>query len=155
MMVRPALVGLVGVVLGSVGLLACQADGPLVEPRTPVAVDPSTCGTRKGGAMIQIEVNGSNMTLWSTNPSFIAGAKELQASKRAKTAMFDEVNDGRDCDPQWTFHVDSAHMSWAQVTMEGCDGRPMDVERDKASWMKNVKRYCPWSARVVSVEERS
>ena len=105
--------------------------------------------------MIQIEVNGSNMTVWSTNPSFIAGAKDLQTSKRSKTAVFDEVAEGRDCDSQWTFHVDSTRMSWAPVAIEGCDGRPLDVERDKASWLKTVKRYCPWSARVVSVEERS
>lgn len=140
-----------------VPLVACVEDGPMVDsPRTLAApIDPATCPTRTGGAMIKIEENGSDLTFWSTNADFIAEAKKLQESKRSKTAMFSALLDGRDCDSQWTYHVDSARMAWVSVAIEGCDGRPSDIERDKPHWLTSVKRYCPWTARVVSVEDRA
>jgi hypothetical protein len=36
-----------------------------------------------------------------------------------------------------------------EVTIELCDGRPSDLDRDLEYWRGSVKRYCPWGARPV------
>jgi hypothetical protein len=36
-----------------------------------------------------------------------------------------------------------------EVTIELCDGRPSDLDRDLEYWLGTVKRYCPWGARPV------
>jgi hypothetical protein len=41
-----------------------------------------------------------------------------------------------------------------EVTMELCDGRPSDVERDLDYWVDSVGRFCPWSSALVGVEDR-
>jgi hypothetical protein len=112
------------------------------------------CTSRKGGAEIEIKVNNETFRLWSTNAPFISHAKELKTSGKKGTAMFQGLADGTDCDPRWTFHSDPADMSWPQLTTEVCDGRPSDVERDKAHWISDVKRWCPWGTEVLAVDER-
>jgi hypothetical protein len=48
----------------------------------------------------------------------------------------------------WTWSLDPGDFEWAELTIEGCDGNPADVEA--ASWTSD--RYCPWSATVVAVD---
>lgn len=43
-------------------------------------------------------------------------------------------------------------LEFADVTIEVCDGRPSDVERAGVNY--GGGRFCPWSAAVVSIEER-
>lgn len=119
----------------------------------PDTTSTALCLERRDGAIIQIDVNGSSLRFWSQNPDFIARAKKLQQSHEARTAMFSALIDGRDCDPQWTYHVDEVRMSWVDFSVEGCDGRPSDIEREKPYWLRSVGRYCPWSAKVVSVTD--
>jgi hypothetical protein len=38
-----------------------------------------------------------------------------------------------------------------QVTIELCDGRPSDVEREGTQF--GGGRFCPWTARVVDIDE--
>jgi hypothetical protein len=80
------------------------------------------CADRKGGAMIEIQVNDQTFRFWSTNADFITQAKEKNASGGATTASFDKLIDGKDCDAQWSFHVDPSAMTWPDVTTEVCDG---------------------------------
>ena len=52
------------------------------------------------------------------------------------------VNEG------WSWSLDPADFEFADVTIEVCDGTPVDVESGELT----SDRYCPWSARVVAVE---
>jgi hypothetical protein len=103
---------------------------------------------------VTIEVNHERFRLWSTNTHFIAESKRRMGSGKSGTALFSALADGTDCDGQWSFHVDPKEMSWPGVTIEVCDGRPSDVEHDKARWFHDVKRWCPWSTTVVAVDEK-
>lgn len=48
----------------------------------------------------------------------------------------------------WTWHVDPATLEFAQVTIEVCDGIPSDVEKG----LVTSPDYCPWSAKIVSID---
>jgi hypothetical protein len=49
----------------------------------------------------------------------------------------------------WSWHVED--VEFAELTTEVCDGRPSDVEREGVSF--GGGRFCPWTARVVSIVE--
>jgi hypothetical protein len=145
--------------IASILAASCGGGTPAATSPDPDAMPQSAavgpCASRQGGAEIVVEVNGEAFRLWSESPSFIEHAAKLKASGKAGTAMFRVVLAGTDCDPQWSWHVDAKEMAWPDVTMELCDGRPSDIERDVPRWIEDVKSYCPWSARVRDVEDRS
>jgi len=49
----------------------------------------------------------------------------------------------------WSWHLED--VEFAELTTEVCDGRPSDVEREGVSF--GGGRFCPWTARVISIEE--
>ncbi|MGQ0815491.1 MAG: BP74-related protein [Gemmatimonadota bacterium] len=48
------------------------------------------------------------------------------------------------------WHMKPNAISFADVTIELCDGRPSDVQSDIDYWVDTVQRYCPWGGRFVS-----
>jgi hypothetical protein len=42
-------------------------------------------------------------------------------------------------------------LTFAEVTIELCDGRPSDVEREGTGF--GGGRFCPWTATVVRIED--
>ena len=49
----------------------------------------------------------------------------------------------------WSRHL--ADVELAELTTEVCDGRPSDIEREGVAF--GGGRFCPWTARVVAIEE--
>jgi hypothetical protein len=49
----------------------------------------------------------------------------------------------------WTWHLED--VEFAETTIELCDGRPSDVEREGAQF--GGGRFCPWTARVLDIDE--
>jgi hypothetical protein len=49
---------------------------------------------------------------------------------------------------KWSWHLDPKSVTFPQLVMEVCDGRPSDVEGNKDHWIKDIKRYCPWGAKI-------
>jgi hypothetical protein len=111
------------------------------------------CSERTGGALIRFAIGSESLTVWVTNDSFIAEAERLRAAGEQRIPSFALLDD-TDCDPQWTWHVDPASVAFADVTIEVCDGLPSHIENDKRYWLETLGSYCPWSARVVSVDAR-
>jgi hypothetical protein len=140
-----------------VALLAVSCTPPVTQTEAEAGTGgdgQDLCADREGGAEIEIQVNDQMFRFWSTNAAFITQAKEQKGSGEAATASFGKLIDGTDCDTRWSFHVDSSEMAWPDVTTEVCDGRPADIEQDKAYWINNIKRWCPWSTKVLDVQER-
>lgn len=48
----------------------------------------------------------------------------------------------------WSWHIDPATLEFAHVTTEVCDGLPSFVEDGTVT----SDQYCPWSARIVSID---
>jgi hypothetical protein len=91
------------------------------------------------------------LTIVTTNPDFIGEAEQALASGKTRVPIFDLL-DGTGADPQWTWQVNPSTPTFADATVELCDGCPADVEANKAYWLSSVKRFCPWSAEVTRVE---
>jgi hypothetical protein len=56
---------------------------------------------------------------------------------------------GADVNAGWSWHLED--VEFVEVTAEVCDGRPSDVEREGVTF--GGGRFCPWTARVVSIQE--
>ncbi|HEX7069708.1 MAG TPA: hypothetical protein VF190_02835 [Rhodothermales bacterium] len=47
------------------------------------------------------------------------------------------------------WHLDPATITFPDMAMELCDGRPEFVQEDVTYWVDTVGYYCPWGARIV------
>jgi hypothetical protein len=107
--------------------------------------------TSPGSALVTFGIcGGQRLTVSSTSAAFIQEAQQQLQGGKVRIPIFDLL-DGRGVDPQWTWHVSPATTIFADSAIEVCDGCPAAVEKDKAYWIHRVKRYCPWSAKVVRV----
>ena len=52
------------------------------------------------------------------------------------------------------WHMKPGTIQFADATIELCDGRPSDVQKDINYWVDTVKRYCPWGGRFIREEGR-
>ena len=41
----------------------------------------------------------------------------------------------------------------AEATIEVCSGLPSFVEENLAEWLSSVGQYCPWGARLVTLDD--
>lgn len=76
-----------------------------------------------------------------------------QAARAAQAGTGPKIPNGRivpgpDVNAGYSWHLEE--VSFADATIELCDGRPSDVEREGVRW--GGGRYCPWGARVVAIE---
>jgi hypothetical protein len=77
----------------------------------------------------------------------VRGAEAAQAGGQARIPV-GRIVAGADVNTGWTWHLED--VTFAEVTIELCDGRPSDVE--KAGTAFGNGQYCPWGARVTSIE---
>ena len=130
---------------------ATTTNGPSPPTVTPSAL----CADRTGGALITFAIcDGERLVVWSTASDFIDEAIALQAAGEQHIPIFATLIDGMDCDRRWTWHPAADAMSFVDFAIELCDGCPSHLEADKAYWLGTVRQCCPWSARVVTVDDR-
>jgi glucose/arabinose dehydrogenase len=114
---------------------------------------PCPGAARTGGAYITFSIVDESLTVWVTDDVFVDEALGQSAGGAVRVPDF-QLADGPDTDPQWSWHVDPAVVSFADATIELCDGKPSFVEADKDYWLNTVGNFCPWSAVVDSVDDR-
>lgn len=117
----------------ALALAACDSDSPTL---------PTT------GAIVTFEVGDERFRAWLTTPEQIDAARAAQAGGPAQIPN-GRIVDGTEVNTGWSWHL--ADVEFAELTMELCDGRPSEVER--AGTQFGGGRYCPWSARVVSIQD--
>ena len=118
----------------ALGLLAasCGIDSP-----TP----PSTMAT------VTLAVGGEIFRVALTTPEQVAAARAAQAGGRARIPN-GRIVAGTQVNTGWTWHLED--VAFAEATIELCDGRPSDVERQGPAF--GGGRFCPWSAKVIRIE---
>lgn len=115
----------------------------------------TTCADRTGGALVTFDIVGQTFRVWVTDGPFIDEALAQLGGAGARVPIFGTLVAGSDvCEPSYGFHVDPADVSFADAAIELCDGTPMYVDENFASWQTSVGTYCPWSANVVAVDDR-
>jgi hypothetical protein len=98
------------------------------------------------------------VTFAVANESFrvlLAGADQIAAARAAQAGGSTKIPNGRivagvQVNTGWSWHLEE--IEFADVTIEVCDGRPSDVEREGTRY--GGGRYCPWGARVTAIEMR-
>ena len=108
---------------------------------------------RAGGALIELFIVDDTLWVWSSDDAFIDEAIQIASGELEARVPSFALRRGQDCTAPHSFHVDSADMHWADLTIEVCDGRIVDIESDIDYWVDTVQRYCPWHAEVISVHD--
>jgi len=118
----------------ALGLLAasCGSDSP---------TSPSTMAT------VTLAVGSETFRVALTTPEQIAAARAAQAGGRARIPN-GRIVAGTQVNTGWTWHLED--VAFAEATIELCDGRPSDVERQGPAF--GGGRFCPWSATVIRIE---
>ena len=120
-------------VLGTLCTSACWPDG------TPTAPSMTAIAT--------VAVGSETFRIRLTGDSQIAAARAAQAGGHAqipngRIVRGTQVNEG------WSWHIEQ--VEFAESTIELCDGRPSDVEREGPAF--GGGRFCPWTARIVRID---
>ena len=76
--------------------------------------------------------------------------RAAQAGGRARIPV-GRVVSGTEVNTGWSWHLEE--VSFAEATIELCDGLPSHVERAGGPAFAQGT-YCPWSARIVAIQER-
>lgn len=84
----------------------------------------------------------------------LVGEDQIAAALRARAGSGGRIPNGRIVDGTevnrgWSWHL--VDVSFAEATIELCDGRPSDVEKAGVSF--GGGRFCPWTARVVAIND--
>jgi len=118
----------------ALGLLAasCGSDSP---------TSPSTMAT------VTLAVGSETFRVALTTPEQVAAARAAQAGGRARIPN-GRIVAGTQVNTGWTWHLED--VAFAEATIELCDGRPSDVERQGPAF--GGGRFCPWRATVIRIE---
>jgi hypothetical protein len=81
-----------------------------------------------------------------STPALSKEAHEMLATGR-KRIPIGRIVQGTDVNARWTWHLED--VSFADLTIELCDGRPSDVERDGPRFGNGM--FCPWGATIVGI----
>jgi hypothetical protein len=123
-----------GVALGGLAASACDSESPTA---------PST------GAVVTFNVSGETFRVLLTTAEQVAAARAAQNGGPARIPN-GRLASGAQVNTGWTWHLEE--VTFAEFTIELCDGRPSDVEREGVRY--GGGRYCPWGAMIVRIEER-
>ena len=97
-------------------------------------------------AIVTFRVVDETFRVRLTTAAQIEAARAAMSGGRAKIPN-GRIVAGTDVNTGWSWHLED--VEFAEFTIELCDGRPSDVEREGVRF--GGGRYCPWSAVVVEI----
>lgn len=100
------------------------------------------------GAVVTFQVVDERFKVRLITPAQIEAARQAQSGGPAKIPN-GRIVAGQDVNTGWSWHLED--VSFAEITIEVCDGRPSDVEREGTRY--GGGRYCPWTAVVVRIDQ--
>lgn len=99
------------------------------------------------GALVTFRVENETFRVHLTTDEEIRGAELALGSGPAKIPNGRLVT-GADVNEGYNWHL--VDVTFAEVTIEVCDGLPSEVQRAGVNF--GGGRYCPWSAKVMSID---
>jgi hypothetical protein len=100
------------------------------------------------GAVVTFRVVDETFRVALTRPEQVAAARAALGGGPARIPN-GRIVAGTQVNTGWSWHLED--VEFAELTIELCDGRPSDVEREGVGF--GGGRYCPWSATVLRVDE--
>ena len=122
-----------GIVSAALMTTACSDD-------TPTAPSP--------GAVVSFNVTGEIFRVALTSADQIAAARAAQNGGLARIPN-GRIVAGAQVNSGWTWHLED--VTFADTTIELCDGRPSDVEREGVQF--GGGRFCPWTATIIRIDD--
>jgi len=124
---------ILGIVSGALATSACRHD----TPTTP-----------SSNAVVTFSVASETFRVLLTRADQVAAARAAERGGPARIpngriVLGTQVNTG------WTWHLED--VAFAELTIELCDGRPSDVERQGTQF--GGGRYCPWGATILRIDD--
>jgi len=99
-------------------------------------------------AVVTFTVAGETFRVSLTGADQVAAARAAQGGGQARIPN-GRIVAGTDVNAGWNWHLED--VVFAESTIELCDGRPSDVERQGTGF--GGGRFCPWSATVLRIVE--
>lgn len=96
--------------------------------------------------IVTFSVSGEPFRVSLTDAEVIAAARAAQAGGPARIPI-GRVVGGTEVNTGWSWHLED--VAFAESTIELCDGRPSDVEREGSTF--GGGSYCPWAATIVDI----
>ena len=123
----------------------------LVANATFLLLLAGACGsqspTSPAVATATLAVGSETFRVALTTPEQLAAARAAQGGGHARIPN-GRIVAGTQVNTGWSWHLED--VAFVEVTIELCDGRPSDVERQGTAF--GGGRFCPWSAAVLRIE---
>jgi hypothetical protein len=110
----------------------------------------------RDGVLATFEVDGEEFKVWVTNRDTLQQLFDLQAGTSSASIPNGRILRGAgkgNHNASYHWHLDPEDIEMAEMTIELCDGRPSYVEEHLDEFVDTVQRYCPWAAKLVSLED--
>ena len=114
-----------------------------------VACGDRTPSSPSSGAVVTFSVVNETFRVSLATAEQIAAARAAQNGGPARIPA-GRIVAGTQINTGWSWHIED--LTFAEVTIELCDGKPSDVERAGTAF--GGGRFCPWSAKVIRIDER-
>lgn len=115
------------------------------------------CGSESelsGGILATFDVEGEKYSIFIQNPDTIADVLALQRGEsQASIPSGRIIGEPVSYNQPWNWHIDPMDVHMAEFTIEACSGLPSYIEEDPDYWINTLGRFCPWSARLVEVQD--
>ena len=98
------------------------------------------------GAVVSFAVADERFRVLVITEDQITAARVAQAGGRARIPT-GRIVSGTQVNVGWGWHLED--VTFAESTIELCDGRPSDVERQGIGF--GGGRYCPWAATIIEI----
>jgi len=122
-----------GTLFGGLVMTACGADSPTAPSSNAVAT---------------FAVQGETFRVSLLSAEQVAAAHAAQGGGSARIPL-GRIASGTQVNTGWRCHLED--VTFTESTVELCDGRPSDVERQGTQF--GGGRFCPWAATIVHIDE--
>lgn len=107
-----------------------------------------------GGVLAVFAVQEEHFAVFVTNPATCEQIIALRDGRSQASIPNGRLRRGQvPYNLPWSWHIDPDDMAMAEATIELCDATPSYIEAHLDEWLNTVVRFCPWSARLVSVTD--
>ena len=127
--------------------VACRLVGVWLILLSSACADDSPT-TPSSGAVVTFAVGEETFRVSLAEPDQIAAARAAQNGGPARIPN-GRIVPGMQVNAGWSWHLED--VAFAEATIELCDGRPSDVERQGTNF--GGGRFCPWNATIVRIDE--
>ena len=112
----------------------------------------SDAGTGVGsGATFVVVVGSEQFRVLIDDEQLITQARRMITGAEPQKIVNGELDNGDGgFNTGYRWHMKPSTVSFADLTIELCDGRPSDIESNLNYWINTVKRYCPWGGQIVA-----